>query len=398
MKTVTIALTYLKRTFTSRNVWLFTILMPILFTWVLALAMGGMGGDDAPRRETLLVADQDASFWSAALLRLLAADPAVDVLPAPADQIPARIADGAAAAGLVIPDGFGAGLEAGHPPRLPFYRHGGQALAAQVAEQSVEGALAGLQSLWAARQLALTAAERLDLPAEADALSAQALDLWLREAPLRVQAAPVTRLAGSEIPLGAAQSSPGMAVMYVLFLTIGGGASLLAERENGTLARLLVTPVSRAQILGGNLLGIYLSALAQLTLMVLFGRFALGVNWGQSPLGLTLMLLAYAFAATALGVLLAALAHTSAQVNALSTIVSMSLGALGGAWWPIEIVPGWMQTLAQALPTYWGMRGFHDLISRGLDWPAVLPEAGVLTAFGLLFLALSLWRFRWEQV
>lgn len=396
MKTLTIAWTYLKRTFASRSVWLFTVLMPILFTWVLAVAMGGLGGDDASQRIPLLVANRDASFWSGALLRLLEDDPTLEVVPVPAGEIPNRIRQGEAAAGLVIPPGFGAALEDGASPALPFLRSATQALAAQVAGQRVLGALVTLHSLGTAQRLALVTADRLGLPAEGAGLAERALALALAEPPIAVEVTPVTRLEARPIPLGAAQSSPGMAVMYVLFLTIGGGATLLAEREKGTLARLLVLPVRKADILGGHLLGIYLSALAQLTLMVLFGRFALGVNWGASPAGLALMLLTYAFAATALGVLLAALARTAAQVGALSTLVGMSLGALGGCWWPIEIVPPWMQTLAHALPTYWAMQGFHDLISRGLDWPAVLPEAGALTAFGALFLAVALWRFRWE--
>lgn len=224
----------------------------------------------------------------------------------------------------------------------------------------------------------------------------EAAHLWETAAPLEVRATPVTRLQSSEIPLGAVQSSPGMAVMYVLFLTLDGGSTLLTERENGTLRRLLVMPLRKGTFIGGKLLGIYLSALAQLTLMVLFGRFALGVNWEQSPFGLTLMLLVYAFAATSLGILVAALARTSAQADGMSILVVMALSALGGACWPIEIVPIWMQSPAKIFPTYWGMQSFHDLISRGLGMTAILPEAGILPAFGAAFLGIGLWRFRRE--
>ena len=97
-----------------------------------------------------------------------------------------------------------------------------------------------------------------------------------------------------------------------------------------------------------------------------------------------------------MGLLLAALAKTTAQVSAAGTIAMMSLASLGGAWWPIEIVPSWMQSLALVLPTGWAMRGFHDIITRGLDFNAIILEALVLVAFAAVFLVIGIWRFKYE--
>ncbi len=395
MKLITIALTYLKQTFSSRSVLIFSFLMPLLFTVVLGVAMQGMGPDDAPRRWELLLSDEDHSPLSAALAQNLEADSALKVVRVPVDELPSRVDAGEAPAGVLIPMGFGAALLEGRAVEVTLYRSAERVMDAQLVEQSVQAALASVEGVLDTREIASHALQNLGLPLPAESLE-EAARLWEAEAPLEVNAEPVTRLEGSEIPIGAAQSSPGMAVMYVLFLTIGGGVSLLMEREHGTLRRLLVMPVSKGALIGGKLLGIYLSALVQMTLMILFGRFALGVNWGQDAVALIIMLLAYAFAATALGVMVAALVRTPAQADGLSTITVMALSALGGAWWPIEIVPAWMQSLAQALPTYWGMQGFQDIIVRGLGVQAVLPEAAVLLAFGVAFLGVGLWRFRWE--
>ncbi len=395
MRLLIIALTYLKQTFSSPSIWLFTLLMPMIFTVVLAFAMSGMESDDVPQRWTLLLADEDRSLLSAALIRQLEADPVLEVRAAPAEEVFARVEAGEAPAGLVIPAGFGQNLETGQPVVVRFYQAAQNALDSQLIGQSVQAALSVVEGMLAARAVALDAVSRLGLPAASDIALSESIALWETSAPLSIHSEAVTRLEGAQVPVGAAQSSPGMAVMYVLFLTIGGGVTLLTERENGVLRRLLVMPLRKSALICGKLLGIYLSALAQLALMVLFGRFVLDVNWGQSPLALTVMLLTYAFAATALGILVAALARTSAQANGLSIILIMALSALGGAWWPIEIVPAWMQNLARALPTYWGMRGFQDVVSRGLGLRAVLPEAGILLAFGLAFLIIGLWRFRW---
>ncbi|GAB4532097.1 MAG: linearmycin resistance permease LnrN [Anaerolineales bacterium] len=397
MRLTTLALTYLKQNFSSRSVLIFTILMPIVFTFVLAVAMQGLGPDDSPARWILLLADEDHSPQSAALIHNFQADAALEVIAAPAGELASRVDAGEAPVALEIPAGFGASLLNDDTADLNLYRSAQNILDAQVVEEAVSAAVSALEGTRNTAGIAVQAADAMGAEIALPQAFGQAADLWATAAPLEGRAEGVTRLRESEIPLGAAQSSPGMMVMYVLFLTFGGGTSLLEERERGTLRRLLVMPLRKRTLLGGKLLGIFLSALAQMTLMVLVGRFALGVNWGQSPLALTVMLLAYAFCGTALGIMVAALARTAAQADGLSTVTVMAISALGGAWWPIEITPAWMQSLARAFPTYWGMQGFHDIVSRGLGLSAVLPEAGVLLAFGLGFLTVGLWRFRWEQ-
>ena len=221
---------------------------------------------------------------------------------------------------------------------------------------------------------------------------------WATGAPVIVKAEQATRLRTEvvTIPSGVNQTSPGMMVMFALFLAIGGGATLILEREQGTLRRLIVMPMHKATILIGKLLGIYIAGFLQIAILILAGAFLFSVNWGQSPTALVLMGLSFALASTSLGMLIAALARTYAQTDALSPILVMSLASLGGAWWPLEIVPRWMQTLGHALPTAWAMDGFHDIITRGLGVKAVLPEVAVLLGFAALFLIIGVWRFRYE--
>jgi len=117
---------------------------------------------------------------------------------------------------------------------------------------------------------------------------------------------------------------------------------------------------------------------------------------GRMAAALALMVLATTFAIASLGMMIAGLARTFAQAAALSNILMYSIAAIGGAWWPIEITPAWMQQIARLTPTFWAMQGYNDIITRGLGLPAVLPEALVLLGFGALFLAFGVWRFRYE--
>ena len=406
MKLLTIALLYLKTTYTSRSTFLFSILMPLLFTFVLGQAMEGLGPEDAPASWPLPVVDEDGSPWSANLIARLEADPLLEVQISPRETAREAVEAGEAPAALTIPAGFGDALQRGDSVTLTFRQNPEQISTAQLLQESVAAATAELSASLAVADFSLRVADQVGVTsAVGDSARAayrqqafeRAETAWAAGAPVVVAAQPVTRLeSGPDIPIGASQSSPGMLVMYALFFTFGGGASLLVERDEGTLRRLLVMPVGKGTILGGKLAGIFLGALVQMAIMVLAGQFAFGVNWGQAPLALAAMLLAYGFAGTALGLMVAALARTVAQANAAGTISIMALASLGGAWWPIEIVPAWMQTLAKALPTYWGMQGFHDIVTRGLGVQAVLPEVGVLLGFGMLFLGVGVWRFRYE--
>lgn len=195
-------------------------------------------------------------------------------------------------------------------------------------------------------------------------------------------------------PTGFSQSSPGMLVTFGLASITAGAITLLLERQSGTLRRLMTAPLSRPAVMGGKLGGVMTAGVLQATILIAAGALFFGVDWGQSPVALVVMVLAFAFAVSGLGMAIAGLSRTYAQANALSQILTYSTAALGGAWWPIDIVPVWMQRLAQITPAYWAMQGFQDIIVRGEGLPAILPSAAVLTVMGVIFLTTGLSRFR----
>jgi ABC-2 type transport system permease protein len=400
----TIAFLYLKTTYSSRAALIFSIAMPLLFTFVLGQAMQAGFGDEPPTSWPLAVVDEDNSELSQKFIARLEANSTVEVEMTDREAALASLEDDSIAA-VIIPAGFGDALSEGNTVALEFRQNVNEITTAQILQEAVNAAAAELSGSVAAAELSIHIADRVGLLENTDAetqavYKAQAFkdaeNEWGSGAPVAVEFEAVTRMEEAQIPVGASQSSPGMLVMYALFFTFGGGASLLVERDEGTLRRLLVMPMGKATILTGKLLGIFIGALVQMAIMILAGQFVFGVQWGQEPLALIVMLLAYGFTSTALGLMVAALARTVAQANAAGTIAIMALASLGGAWWPIEIVPQWMQSVALVLPTGWAMRGFHDVITRGLDLNAIWLEVGVLAGFGLLFLAVGAARFKYE--
>jgi ABC-2 type transport system permease protein len=78
----------------------------------------------------------------------------------------------------------------------------------------------------------------------------------------------------------------------------------------------------------------------------------------------------------------------------LGSIVIMSMAAVGGCWWPIDLEPAWMRHLALAFPTTWAMEAYNDLMIRRQGAGAVLGATAILFAYGAAYLAAGLALFR----
>jgi len=75
---------------------------------------------------------------------------------------------------------------------------------------------------------------------------------------------------------------------------------------------------------------------------------------------------------------------------------SMVMAALGGAWWPITIIPRWMQTLGHVFPSAWAMDAFQAIIMQGATVGEVLPQAGILLGYAVVLFVLGVWQLKFE--
>lgn len=191
------------------------------------------------------------------------------------------------------------------------------------------------------------------------------------------------------------QSSPGMMVMFTLLFMLTSASTIIWEKSVGTWRRLQVMPMRRSTILFGKLLGVYILGLLQLTVlaisnMVIFGNYD-NVNFAA----LAAVILVFGFTAACLGMAVASLTKTLEQASIVTLILVMCISALGGAWWPLDAVPDYMQSVAFALPTYWALNGFSQVLQFGDGIIAIVPQLLALLAFGGFFLIIGLFSLRW---
>jgi ABC-2 type transport system permease protein len=299
-----------------------------------------------------------------------------------------RVQDGAVLAAVVIPVNFNADLLAGKNVQLGFISKDSLGTA-QVVRRLVDATITRLSG-------AILAARVITDKANGDAdfynkVYLTARELWAKD-PVVIEEHTSTTTGTTVGGLG--QSAPGIGAMFVMTNVLSIAAALIQERKNGTLQRLVVLPLSRSQILAGKLLSRYLLGVLTFAIMIGVGTF-FKVSWGDWS-GVIAVVLSYTLAVTAIGLALATLVRSQAQAAGVALLITMILAPLGGAWWPLSIVPSWMQTLGRISPIAWSQDAFNKLVFYGAHLSDVMPSIGVLLIIAAVFFAFGVNRFRYE--
>lgn len=188
--------------------------------------------------------------------------------------------------------------------------------------------------------------------------------------------------------------APGMAIFFLMYTVTLGGRNFLDEWERGTLPRILTTPTSMVQVIGGKMLGTFLTGCAQVGILVLASRLLFRLNWGD-PLGVALLVFSVVAAATGWGMLLTAVTQTPQQVSTVGSALMLLFGILGGSIVSINYT-GIMNVISHLTPNAWATDGFTRLANGGTV-ADILPIAGPLLLMATLLLAVTnfLFRRRW---
>jgi ABC-2 type transport system permease protein len=382
--------------FTSLLEWLFFLVLPIIFTIILA----GGTGPNPDNRVRLMVVDQANSSLSAELLAALekseAVRPDVTDLKTAEDQFSQR----SVSAVLIIPVEFSMDTFTQGPIQLEM-REQPNNLDALVAQQAVKSVISRVSSTIQIATSSLSEAEKIQpFPSEANRLAyfeeslASARDL-MAKAPDRVV---ITQgLTPDQINYDPrANSSAGQMITWVFIPLIGLSEMFATERQRGTLRRILTTPTHKSTYLLGTILGQVVQALVQMALLIGFGILVMHVNWGSNIPALSIILLTSVLAAAALGTMLGTFVKTGSQAQGLSIMLGMVMALLGGCWYPLEMFPAFVQNVVKILPTTWAMQGMLGVVAHGKDLVGILPEAGVLLSFAAVFFIIGIARFKYE--
>lgn len=191
----------------------------------------------------------------------------------------------------------------------------------------------------------------------------------------------------------ATQIIGGYAVMFLLFALSNTATAFFDERNSGLFQRVLSSPVSRGQLLFSRFLYGVLFGLMQLTALFFAGHLLYGVDVFGHFGSLVLMCTAVAAACTGFGMLLAAISPSPQAAQSLATLLVITMSACGGAWFPISLMPEFMQHLAKFTLVYWAIEGFGAVLWAGDTFARLAPIFGILLGLTAVVMGIAVWRF-----
>ena len=196
----------------------------------------------------------------------------------------------------------------------------------------------------------------------------------------------------------ATRSVGGWAIMFLLFSLSAAATSLFDEKKAGLFQRLLSAPVRRTQILWSKYLFGMLVGLVQLGTLFFAGNLMFGIDITSNVGNLFLICLAASTACVSFGMLLAAVAPTSAAANGLGTFLILTMSAIGGAWFPTSFMPEFIQHLSRLTIVYWSLEGFIRVLWANCTTLELLPVLGILFGIAAVVNLFSIWRFNHGQI
>ncbi len=390
---------------------LFLLIMPVLFTIFFGLVFGPVRSGDRQRDPRLpigLINQDPGGQLSDSLEELIGQSEVLRPIrldQEAAEQAADRSEQGDLVAVVRVPVGYSQAVSADQPISLEVImnQQTPSGRTARTALDTVTGRLFG--AVESAHISVEAYQSRIGFDGDAARQTAfqeafqRAVLAWSNP-PLTVQVEQATgtpALGGQGVTInGFTQSSAGMIVQFSVFGLITSAMLLVLERKNRCLQRLLTTPISRAEVIGGHLLAMFLVVFVQEAILIVLGQFAFGVNYLREPLAILIMMLALAFWAACLGLLIGALAGKEDQVIVLCLGAMFLFSALGGAWFPLDVAGKAFSSIGHMLPSAWAMDGFQNIILRGMGFSSVLFPAGLLLVYALAFFGLALWRFTFE--
>jgi ABC-2 type transport system permease protein len=194
----------------------------------------------------------------------------------------------------------------------------------------------------------------------------------------------------------AVQNVGGWAVMFLLFAVSGSASSLLVEKREDLFVRLLSGPATRGQILWSKFLSVTFLGFVQLAALFAFGHAFFHIFTSAAQLlPLAIVILAGAMACSSIGLVMASFCKTEAQANGLSTLVILTMCSVGGAMFPLFMLPAFVQdVLAPLTPVFWTMDGCFAVLWRDAPVSGILRHVGALMVFTVALMPLAMWRFR----
>lgn len=391
-----IAVKDLKIFFKDKRALLLSLLLPIALISLFAIAFGGVFTSYSEKATTLLVADLDSTDKSQKIISELDSLKELNIIRSPLENAKNEIRAGDRIGVLVFYRGFADSMRQGDKEPLELFYDPAREMEMGLIQKALmstlyssmgsESAKEDVKKNIAKNYADLDSSLLNEIYASVDEQFSQSSGNGGKEQQLKMTAV----IKEEKVNWGLIQAVAGVAVMMLLFSVAAMGASLLEEKEEGTLKRLLISPMPPNHLLFGKLINALIISVLQLIVLFAFSWLVFGLDITVDIPSLAIMILSTAYACASFGIFLAALSRSRKQVESMSTIIILVMSAIGGSMIPLFIMPSFMRDIAVFSVNYWSINGFYDIFWRKLPFPDVAINAAVLIAIGTVMILVSL--------
>jgi ABC-type multidrug transport system permease subunit len=399
---IEIALKDLKVFFRDIKAVLLSFLLPIGLITLFGLTFGGIEKRSETQNQTaILVSDLDSTATTRDVIAKLDSLDEISVTTVDFSKGKDQIMNGNRLAMLVFYKGFADSVESGKPEPMELFYDEARKMDASLIQYALISNLMEILGPKTFKKKIMSTIKTKYPDLDTDMMSQIEGDISEQFAPAgsgdnennpmgKMGNLTVTSLARKEsVNWALIQSFAGTAVMMLLFSVTAIGSSLLSEREDGTLKRLMYSPVSPIHIMFGKVLFALVISVIQLSVMIVFTWAALGMDLGYNLFYLMMVVVATAFACSGFGIFIAAISTSRKQSESMATIVILLMSAIGGSMIPLFFMPAFMQKIAVISLNYWAIQGFFDVLGREVSFLQVIIKVGVLIGIGATMMAIS---------
>jgi ABC-2 type transport system permease protein len=368
----------------KRQTYLLMFVMPLLFTFIFGSLMSG---DDQEKMSILLV-DEDQTNLSQRLYEELKEENVLfDLKKSTAENAKQMVESKGIPGVLIIHKGFQEGMLQNDQSYIGF-----QKIPELTSSSTITGYVADKLSkmkieVTASKQWSQYSGEAWEVMYSGIGFS--------RSQPLPIRHVDIDDKLSVPQMNGMSARAAGFSIMFVMMMLLSVTGTLIEARKNGVWYRIVASPASKFEIAFGYLLSFFLIGWIQFGILLLSTHYLFDVQWGN-PLSIAVLVSALLFAIVGLGLCIAGMVKTVEQQASIGNLIVVSTCMLSGVYWPLEIVPKFMQQLAEFLPQTWAMKGFTEIIASGATLIDIADNIAVLIGFGLLFLAVGMKKMRFE--
>ncbi|MCY6353721.1 ABC transporter permease [Clostridium sp. ZS2-4] len=188
-----------------------------------------------------------------------------------------------------------------------------------------------------------------------------------------------------------------MTTLIILYSAFTGAYGMIGEKNRKTEARILAAPVTKKEIFIGKTLGALVVTIFQISIVIIFSKYVIGVNWGNNIGMLLLVIGSEIIMAVSMGIGVAFLTKTEAAMNSILNFMIPIMVFLGGGYVPLEEFNSEiLNIISNFSPVRWINSSILNIVFRD-NYEKVIPTIAINFTAAVIFLIIASMLFRREE-